>query len=527
MVIKAQVLLPSLALFWSFLLLGIFVSALGPAVPSLSRHVGVSEVAFGRAFSLRGLGYLLGSYASSLTLPWGPRNTQSQSLLNNRMIRLGMATAGMGLFAVALDAAATFMWVCVWCFLQGFCGGAIDAISNTAISALHGEAVAPWMQGLHFCFSAGALIAPAAMGQLGYRTVLVFCGFLALPGGISCCLAGAIPCSGDEGDCSASSRGTKSPDAETKQDESPIDIFLGEIELVEAPRGSESGEQGAIEEDDQKSRPSAPVSNTETGGGQSSSTGDGISGVNRNCSVIVSEPPFSSQNDQLLGGADAQRRDQSDLNVGGKEEETAVLLSAEGVDSGGNPSPLVLVGLLVLFLFLYVGAEVGFGAWVAVVVLRDGLATEAVAALLASSFWGGITGGRLLAVPLAVRFSTDSLMKANLVGCLLSSAALLVAGQESLPWAAIGGAVFGLSMASIFPLAMSLLPSSGYALSDKDSSRMVIGGALGEMVVPAFIAWMLGPKEGGWPVALYAVCITISVLMVGVYGVWCSLARVK
>lgn len=71
------------------------------------------------------------------------------------------------------------------------------------------------------------------MGQLGYRTVLVFCGFLALPGGISCCLAGAIPCSGDEGDCSASSRGTKSPDAETKQDESPIDIFLGEIELVE------------------------------------------------------------------------------------------------------------------------------------------------------------------------------------------------------------------------------------------------------------------------------------------------------
>lgn len=33
--------------------------------------------------------------------------------------------------------------------------------------------------------------------------------------------------------------------------------------------------------------------------------------------------------------------------------------------------------------------------------------------------------------------------------------------QESLPWAAIGGAVFGLSMASIFPLAMSLLPSSG------------------------------------------------------------------
>lgn len=59
-------LLPSLALFSSFLLLGVFVSALGPAVPSLSRTVGVPEVSFGTAFSLRGLGYLLGSWCSSV-----------------------------------------------------------------------------------------------------------------------------------------------------------------------------------------------------------------------------------------------------------------------------------------------------------------------------------------------------------------------------------------------------------------------------------------------------------------------------
>lgn len=48
-----------------------------------------------------------------------------------------------------------------------------------------------------------------------------------------------------------------------------------------------------------------------------------------------------------------------------------------------QPSPPALVNMLVLFFFLYVGAEVGFGAWVAVVVLRDDLATEAGAALMA------------------------------------------------------------------------------------------------------------------------------------------------
>lgn len=30
--------------------------------------------------------------------------------------------------------------------MQGFCGGAIDAIANAAISVVHGADVAPWMQ---------------------------------------------------------------------------------------------------------------------------------------------------------------------------------------------------------------------------------------------------------------------------------------------------------------------------------------------------------------------------------------------
>ena len=45
--------------------------------------------------------------------------------------------------------------------------------------------------------------------------------------------------------------------------------------------------------------------------------------------------------------------------------------------------PVSLVVILALFLFLCVGVDVGFGAWVALVVMRDGLAGETGAARIA------------------------------------------------------------------------------------------------------------------------------------------------
>lgn len=57
-------------------------------------------------------------------------------------------------------------------------------------------------------------------------------------------------------------------------------------------------------------------------------------------------------------------------------------LSPENREEGNVP-PFSLIALLALFLFLCVGAEVGFGAWVAVVVLRDGLSGEASAIRMA------------------------------------------------------------------------------------------------------------------------------------------------
>lgn len=48
-----------------------------------------------------------------------------------------------------------------------------------------------------------------------------------------------------------------------------------------------------------------------------------------------------------------------------------------------------------------------------------------------SLFWGGLTIGRFLAIPLAICFSTASLLWVNLLGGLASSSLLLMAGKVS------------------------------------------------------------------------------------------------
>lgn len=54
---------------------------------------------------------------------------------------------------------------------------------------------------------------------------------------------------------------------------------------------------------------------------------------------------------------------------------------------------------------------------------------------------------------------------------------------------------------------------------------MVVGGALGEMLIPALIAALLGPDDGVWLAALYVVCVVISVLLLLVYGTCCMLLK--
>jgi FHS family Na+ dependent glucose MFS transporter 1 len=158
--------------------------------------------------------------------------------------------------------------------------------------------------------------------------------------------------------------------------------------------------------------------------------------------------------------------------------------AAQAAQAG--PVRYALVALFVACFFFYVGAEVSYGSWIYTYANRLGLADEASAAYLTSAFWGALTAGRLLSIPLAARFRPRSIMAVNLAGCL-GSVGLVMLLPNSTPVVWIGTIGVGLSMASIFPTFMNLA-GRRLPLTGQITSLFFVGSSLGAMFWP----WLIG-----------------------------------
>jgi FHS family Na+ dependent glucose MFS transporter 1 len=146
----------------------------------------------------------------------------------------------------------------------------------------------------------------------------------------------------------------------------------------------------------------------------------------------------------------------------------------------------VLVALIALLLFLYVGAEAGFGGWIYTYALDMGLTNGTTAAYLTSAFWGALTLGRLLAIPLAARFHPHAILLGDLGGCLASVGLVLVwPNSPAAIW--LGASGLGLSMASIFPTAISLAERH-VRITGQVTGWFLVGGSIGGMSLP----WLMG-----------------------------------
>jgi FHS family Na+ dependent glucose MFS transporter 1 len=154
-------------------------------------------------------------------------------------------------------------------------------------------------------------------------------------------------------------------------------------------------------------------------------------------------------------------------------------------ESGERPNGR-LVALIVLLFFLYTGAEVAFGGWIYSYAVGLRLSSPTTAAYLTSTFWGALTIGRLAAVPLALRLSPRSVLLGDCVGCLASLTVLLL-GSHSLLATFVGTCGAGLSMASIFPAALSLAQGR-MRITGQVTGWFFVGASGGGMVLP----WLIG-----------------------------------
>jgi fucose permease len=145
-----------------------------------------------------------------------------------------------------------------------------------------------------------------------------------------------------------------------------------------------------------------------------------------------------------------------------------------------------LVALIILFFFLYTGAEVAYGGWIYSYAVALRLSSHTVAAYLTSAFWGALTVGRLLAIPLATRFPPHALLLGDCVGCLVSLLILLLYPQ-SLAGAFLGTCGVGLCMASIFPSALALAQGR-VRITGQMTGWFFVGASAGGMTLP----WLIG-----------------------------------
>ncbi|NXO76594.1 MFS4B protein, partial [Sitta europaea] len=181
-----------------------------------------------------------------------------------------------------------------------------------------------------------------------------------------------------------------------------------------------------------------------------------------------------------------------------------------------------LIGLLFVFFLFYVGAEVTYGSYVFTYAIVFAEMSESEAAALNSVFWGMFAVCRAAAIFGAAFLSPATMIVLSLVSSASSSSALaFFAHYRALLW--VGTAVYGASMATIFPSGISWIEQYT-VIEGKSASLFVVGAALGEMCIPAVVGYLQG-RFSHIPIVMYT-AFAASVMTVLLFPIMYKLANV-
>lgn len=144
-----------------------------------------------------------------------------------------------------------------------------------------------------------------------------------------------------------------------------------------------------------------------------------------------------------------------------------------------------LVILMMVLFFLYVGVEGGFGGWIFTYALEEGIASESGASYMNSIFWGALTLGRLLSIPLARKLPPSKLLIGNFSLAILFLGVILIWPVNSLGvW--IGSAGLGLALSSVFPTLLAL-GETRMTITGSVTGLFFLGSSLGGTLLPMLL----------------------------------------
>jgi FHS family Na+ dependent glucose MFS transporter 1 len=152
--VEAQKKILTFSYFLSFIALGLVSGAFGPSIPSFAENTASAFNEISSLFVFSSFGYIAGSFLAGFLYNRVPGN---QILV----VVLILMAIGMGLLPVIQN-----LWLLVGLiFLIGIMQSSIDVGENTLMVWLHGNKVAPFMNGLHFSFGIGSFTAPLIIAQ--------------------------------------------------------------------------------------------------------------------------------------------------------------------------------------------------------------------------------------------------------------------------------------------------------------------------------------------------------------------------
>jgi fucose permease len=166
-----------------------------------------------------------------------------------------------------------------------------------------------------------------------------------------------------------------------------------------------------------------------------------------------------------------------------------------GSAAGGRASSsLWLISALLL---VYIGTEVGFGAWVTVYMITSARLLPVAAALVASCYWLALTLGRVLGSVAGMRLAPAHLLMLSLLG-VLAGTAVLNLGVGSLAGSVAGALLFGLSCGPVFPTVLAIVTGAARASGTAASLVLAVGNC-GGLIIPALLGLLL--SQYGAPAA--------------------------
>jgi len=180
--------------------------------------------------------------------------------------------------------------------------------------------------------------------------------------------------------------------------------------------------------------------------------------------------------------------------------------------------PALLLGLLILYFFLEVGAEASVMGWLFSYAVGQGVGAQA-AYKINSAFWAAFTAGRLVTIALSMRFDALLMVRSCLCLTMLFAAALLtLPTSPALLWACAIG--LGVAVAPVFP------STFGYAqnklhLSGRVTGLFLVGSSAGGMFWPRLIGQFFesrGAQMMAWVVLLDLLGALAIILLVSRSG---------